>query len=467
MMNKTALLWLLMTWPLAASAQGDFAWQWPLELSTPDAGMYKITLNEEVYRASFWRDLRDVRVLDADGRVVDSARYPATEEVITRTDTIELPWFPLPAGARADSRDLELAVQRDANGRVTAIRESAAAAESVNPAWLIDLDEHAGHVHILHVQWADQDTDFDLGYRVDTSHDLRQWRVLESEVRLVQLHHDQRVLRQNALRLSMGTQQRYLRLTPLQAQPGALALQTLRAERMYTAAASDHWHWLELPVHSQGADGFEYHAPGFFPVQRLDVALPANSSVIWRVSHHDPGSAGKEVWPWRVLEQRWDTWDIRAADQPQRSSPLQLRYAENNRHWRLKPVTGALPSEALVLRLGWRPDRLVFLAQGRAPYRLVAGNASAEEDIAHGSGVIARRGDAIANGTPWQPGQARLGARQLLAGDAAYEPPMVPRDWKTWILWGVLILGSLIVALFALSVLRARPAAGAGEEHAE
>jgi len=109
---------------------------------------------------------------------------------------------------------------------------------------------------------------------------------------------------------------------------------------------------------------------------------------------------------------------------------------------------------APVLRLGWRPGRLVFLAQGRAPYQLVAGNARAEEDHAHGVGVMALRGDAIANRKPWQPGQARLGERELRAGGDAYQLPTVPRDWKTWILWAVLILGSAIVVWLAMSVLR-------------
>jgi len=453
-MNTRYLLGLLL-WPLAASAEGDFAWQWPLQLSEPDAGVHEITLTDEVYRAAYWRDLRDIRVLDADGRVVDSARHPAPEGDAS-TETIELPWFPLPIETRADA-DLALAVQRDASGRVIAIRETAtSAASAADPAWLVDLGEDAGRVRALSVEWSDPDAQFDLRYRVETSADLRQWQVQDADVRLVQLHNDQRVLRENSFRLSMGTQQRYLRLTPLQAR-GVPALKALRGEVERTAE-SDDWQWLSLSVHARGEDGFDYHAPGFFPVQRLDVELPANSSVIWRVSNSDPGSADREVWPWRVRVERWETRNIQMAGQPQRSAPLELRSGgEINRHWRLHPATGALPPTAPVLRLGWRPDRLVFLAQGRAPYQLVAGNANAQEDPAHGVGVTALRGDAIANGTPWQPGEARLGARQVRAGEGAYEPAPelpIPRDWKTWILWAVLIAGALIVVWFALSVLR-------------
>jgi len=78
-------------------------------------------------------------------------------------------------------------------------------------------------------------------------------------------------------------------------------------------------------------------------------------------------------------------------------------------------------------------------------------------------GVIALRSDAIANGTPWQPGEAQLGQRELRAGGDAYQPASElpqPRDWKTWLLWAVLIAGSVIVGGLALSVLRKPTPAG-------
>jgi hypothetical protein len=47
-----------------------------------------------------------------------------------------------------------------------------------------------------------------------------------------------------------------------------------------------------------------------------------------------------------------------------------------------------------------------------------------------------------------------LGTRQTLAGDAALQPVVPPTDWKRWLLWGLLIVGALLVAGFALSLLR-------------
>ena len=52
---------------------------------------------------------------------------------------------------------------------------------------------------------------------------------------------------------------------------------------------------------------------------------------------------------------------------------------------------------------------------------------------------------------------ATLGeAHQVAArAPAPTEPP--PRDWKTWLLWGALVLGSIAVAAFGASLVRRQP----------
>ena len=47
-----------------------------------------------------------------------------------------------------------------------------------------------------------------------------------------------------------------------------------------------------------------------------------------------------------------------------------------------------------------------------------------------------------------------LGNSAERSGTAALTPAPVPRDWKTWLLWGLLIAGAALVAGFAISLLR-------------
>jgi hypothetical protein len=58
------------------------------------------------------------------------------------------------------------------------------------------------------------------------------------------------------------------------------------------------------------------------------------------------------------------------------------------------------------------------------------------------------------HGPQWQPAAATLGQGTERAGASAYQPPVPPRDWKSALLWVVLVVGALVVAGFALALLR-------------
>ena len=105
-----------------------------------------------------------------------------------------------------------------------------------------------------------------------------------------------------------------------------------------------------------------------------------------------------------------------------------------------------------MLRLGYRPEVVVFLAEGNPPFALLAGSARASrQDAPLPQLVDALRAE---RGREWQPVTAALGTREALAGDAALQPVAPPTDWKRWLLWSVLVVGALLVAGFASSLLR-------------
>ena len=111
-----------------------------------------------------------------------------------------------------------------------------------------------------------------------------------------------------------------------------------------------------------------------------------------------------------------------------------------------------MESAVPTLKLGYRPEVVVFLAQGKPPYALVAGSARAQRaDAPLPQLVDALR---VQRGQEWQPATATLGQPQALAGANALTPAPVERDWKAWLLWALLIGGALIVAGFAFSLLK-------------
>ena len=147
-----------------------------------------------------------------------------------------------------------------------------------------------------------------------------------------------------------------------------------------------------------------------------------------------------------------------------RSSPLTLAALAGG-----LLLAGPVSAE-VAIRSGEHADfsRLVFYFEGPTDwtlgragdsYRLVAGSARsarADSPLAHLIEALRK-----SRGQDWQPADASLGASAPLAGDAALTPPAPQRDWRSWMLWGVLVAGALIVAGFALSLLRnTQPPAG-------
>ena len=187
--------------PLAAHAGDDYAQQWPLQLSRPDAGAYRVTLDAAVYRAAYWRDLRDVRVLDASGKPVASVLQARPDASAVQAQHVALHWFTLPVTAASQDSDLSVLVQRSTDGAVVSVRSGAVANNDVvtASAWLIDLGKDSTHMHALLLDWGDVAQPLDAGYRLEGSDDLRNWRTLDPQVRLVQLRNQGQELRSNRI----------------------------------------------------------------------------------------------------------------------------------------------------------------------------------------------------------------------------------------------------------------------------
>jgi hypothetical protein len=99
------------------------------------------------------------------------------------------------------------------------------------------------------------------------------------------------------------------------------------------------------------------------------------------------------------------------------------------------------------LQFSWQPDRLVFLAQGAGPYYLAYGsNRVAAPDFPIDQ--LFSSSAALTQPQPVQPGTAfMLGGQAALAT----RPPL---PWKKYTLWGVLLLGVLLIGGLSFSLYR-------------
>lgn len=448
----TRLLACLLLWPFAASAtpRDDYAWQWPVIATHAEAGAYRVVLDETVYRRVRTHGLRDLAVLDREGAPMPASLLAAEapRESVPRRP---LPWFALPAApADGTGREWELVSRADADGRLRRVdvRSGTGARMPPRTSLLLDASGVRAPIAALELEWRPRNA-IDTGYRIEASDDLEQWRPVAARGRLVDLRQDGRRLLQRRIELVDTVGARYLRLTPERGD-AVLDVTAVTAEiAPVVPAAPPRWIELAPRVGSDGGMMFEYELDGRFPVRQVDVALPGNHAVEWQLESRDTADA-----PWRTCVAPWIAYRIESGETGSRSPPRELNRTVRDRYWRLRagaPVV-AMPT----LRLGYQPESVVFVAQGTAPYSLVAGSARAQRAEAPVPALIEALRDE--RGAAWQPAVATLGSAGMLAGEAALRPA---RDWKSWLLWSVLGLGAIVVAGFAASLLRPpRPVQG-------
>lgn len=455
---KRYLMWLAAL-PLLATAgpRQDYAQQWSLQLSRDDGGAYRVVLDEAVYRQAQSAQLRDVDVIDRSGAIVPASVFAPEQPIARAPQRVMLPWFPLPASPSGSAtQGWELVSEVETDGRLRRVEARSTAADTAKlpqTSLLIDASRLRAPILALELEWA-PGAALDAAYGVEASDDLDHWRSLGSSGRLVDLQRGgQRLVQRRIVFDAVGEQARYLRLTP-QDPKSAAQINAVTAELAGNAASAP-LQWRELKGRrvelKDGGIAFEYTLDGRFPIQQADVALPGNHALEWRLESRDNEEQG-----WYAQAGPWMAYQVAGKGEGDRSAARQLASTVRDRHWRLR-ANGAVPGEP-VLRLGYRPEVVVFLAQGEPPYALVAGSARA----ARGNSPLAHLIEALrtSRGRDWQPADATLGSAVALAGASALVPAEPERDWYSYMLWAVLVGGALIVAGFAFSLLKSnKPAA--------
>ena len=436
--------WLALPVLALAAPSDDFARQWPLALQAPDQGAYRATLQEDVYRQAWSPELADVVVVDAGGALVPSSLFGPDQPLAHPRREQPVPWFPLPVANVSLDTDLSTIseIGRDGSLRQLRVRAGDAPAQE----YVIDLSGVPEPVVALVLDWQPGQAPFERRFGVAASDDMKDWSMIATDARLIDLSNQGQRLVERRVVFPSPARARYLRLMPRR---GEAPLQLSGVSVQLPPRPADvPWQWQELSgtrVEDAGVAGFEYTLQGRFPMQLADVGLPGNSSHQWRLYSRE-----SERLPWRPAASVWLAFNVVVDAAESRSNPQPLHRALRNRYWRLVPTT--VVQAPPVLRLGYRPEVIVFIAQGQAPYALLAGSARASRETAPLPQLV----DAVRQqrGPDWQPSTARLQAGQALAGEDALQPPPRERDWKGWLLWALLVGGAALVGWFAISLLK-------------
>jgi hypothetical protein len=120
--------------------------------------------------------------------------------------------------------------------------------------------------------------------------------------------------------------------------------------------------------------------------------------------------------------------------------------------WKVRIESG-VAAGPVRLQLGWRPDRLVFLAQGAPPFELVTGRAQDElqrfpQETVLGDSTIFKM-----LRQSGKAGDASLGERMIIAGPAGLHTTETI-SLKVMLVWAGLIAAIAVVGWLVFSLLR-------------
>ncbi|MBA4723309.1 MAG: DUF3999 domain-containing protein [Alcanivorax sp.] len=424
---------------LAAPLPDDFAEGIPI---TPvgEGRAYQLSLPEPVYQVSTRADLGDVRVFNRDGGVVQHAFCEIEDQ--TKQNTVAHPaaLYGLPPGRRpAEHLGGQLAIDTADGLSMRWQRsepEEGASAEAGAFEYIVDARgvEQAISGIRLDWRWRSPEGRQELPIRIAASDDLDQWRTVVTRTTLLRL--DGEALETVAVVLPEH-RYRFLRLIPEDERArdwlhGAQILTTR------TEVESVPLIWAETERSAGDALDGRFQSSRPAPARQWRLTLPGPNRVL-RVrlsSRADDTAAWRERYLGSVASAA-GSGETEARTMTPTTDPL----------WRVQVLSGgeSLAGEPVSLHLGYPPLQLGFLAQGEGPFLLAYGSRRVPP---------AQVLDCDALGSEPAPARAELEQLRELGGKAVLQPLPEPIPARRIVLWGVLILGAVLVVIMAVGLLR-------------
>lgn len=485
----------------AAESVADYAHRAGLQADLqagPAATWYQVDLPIQVPLGAAHADLRDLRVFNAEGEAVPHALTTGTARYIQSRREVTGKIFPLYAVDETStevSLDRGMKIRRDANGAVEidippGKKPPPPAPKRVLRGWLVDARAADFPLQGLSIQWQTGPEGF-YPFTVEASDDLEHWRRW-AQGQIVHLSFNDETIDQGEVRLPDG-KARYLRLL-LKDSWVAGAVREVRLSGSARGVELAPLVW-SPPLPGEPVAGREgeyvWHLPVALPLVRVRIPLAEDNTLApvilsGRDFQPPPPAAESPRSGETLVHDRTRLRDVlrqpRQTRQPRPTLPAETPWLPLVRRvlYRLPAIALQddeldLPGTAVnQLRLqvdvthggnafghaapelvaAVHAQQLTFLARGSAPYQLAWGKPNAQAAALPLSTLIPG-----AVGTE-QLGRARVmteGVAALPLTAPASAPPAVEDDGipqGKLVLWAVLVLGVLLLATMAISLLK-------------
>ncbi len=432
--------------PAATPGLQDYAWGFPIEAGEA-ASFYSVELPLEVNRSVTDPELRDAGVYNSNGSPVPRMfeQSGRDREPVERSNPLPT----LPLYEAVDSRTDENGLLIEREGDSTRFKFDledllAPAADERLRAYIVDTRQTDDNAVALDLVWAGMEPGFMGRVTIEGGNNLQKWRPVGAAV-VAYLREDSASIEQRRVRLRRGDFD-FLRIR-WEGLPENWRLSQVMG--VYADGAADALRkFVTLESTSVDADdgGRIFSLGGAPTVDQVRVVLPVPNTVI-----------SARVFYWA---ERYDQWleaghgsyhHIIRNNNAVESEALTINKTRTSQ---FKIVITRGPADVTMqLEVGWWPDKLVFLAQGQAPFTLATGSADDApgqfpQDRIYGDRSLAALAES--NGLVTV---ASLGPRYALGGpDRLVATRQI--NWRTLALWFALVMGVVFVGLMASKTIR-------------
>lgn len=414
---------------------------------------YQSILTKQVYQYTRSDELLDLTISNAAGESVPYALIPYAAlhpQTATSQNRKKLILFPIQESSLASPNKLRIQLEKNV-GDTTLNVISSETTSKTNSVYLLDAGKEHAPLQTLIVDWQGSEGKL-LAVEVLTSNDLEHWSHSGNAVLLKTATANNSIL-QNTITLDNATEARYLQIRPIEPDNNKtfnLTLANAEYSKVQTITPNLLWQRINFMARKQdnktGQVNIDFESPGRYPASHLRLQLPQDNTIT-TVTIQIRNSPNNE-WTYLTtasayrLKQKSQTF----------TSPDVMLTPTVARYWRLQfnQSSGGIGAENPTLSLGWVPPTVVWNARGLAPFTLQVGeNPNIVNSVDVASLIPDYKIEKIQ-----QLVKANIAEEVSANTGATANSWLAPIDYKRWLLWGGLLLGVLLLAGMAYSLLK-------------
>ena len=457
--------------PPKSDVPADYAYALPLQVSGKQ-GVVGFRVPQTVYLNARTAGLDDVRVFDAKGVAQPFALHRPALDVVAQRAMLAASIFPIRGNAKAaGDTAIDVDIQTRPDGSVQSVKAHAGKAQGSEGDTLTSLILDFGaamagyplRIEALRFGAPKDQSNYSAEVWLEASNDLKHWETVGA-AELSWLSNDSAQSLAND-RLEFSPQKfRYARLSWRRGEP--VLFSDIRAETV-TQQRSEPVRetlWIK-PQPGRFPGDLAYLAGVALPVEQISLKL-SEPNIVYPMTtgfyaERPSRQAGKAT-EW-IFQPRANAtfYQITQNEQTRRSGALSIAVG-HQQEWVIRPQNAVATAQP-ELGLSWQPATVVFLAGGTPPYTLSFGRTNAtptSQPLAQvAPGFAAKELSGLEQA---QAGELQANTANVKGDSAAVQAGNSARN-RTFILWGVLLLGVAVLGGMAWRLI-GQMKAGAGEK---